>query len=276
MPTPSSWWEVVKAVAFELRPFPMPTRGDVAAYSRSALSNAAALASAARAALAVTLRASTLVSVSGYLRLGAWLGAWWLCARAEFGVVFLILSAIAAMFVNLGEEGERGEFSAYSVFNAGCRAILGTLDAQQLERELMHQDVRGGGGAGGGGGDRSDDDGDEDGFVMVDMPGQRRGEGESLERSASRGAFVAGRAETRNPCAPCRLACCGAPQRLQAALARRLFGIKAALRVRRSDANGARPRRRGKKARRNYEQRRQLRADAEVAAALGDELSDED
>jgi hypothetical protein len=58
------------------------------------------------------------------------------------------------------------------VFNAGCRAILGSLDARQLERELMHQDVRGGDHSDDNSDNNSGDSGgeDNDDFVMVQAP----------------------------------------------------------------------------------------------------------
>ncbi|CAM9553584.1 unnamed protein product [Ascophyllum nodosum] len=72
------------------------------------------------------------------LKIVAWLIGWAVFTWIEFGAVYFIVSAIAMVFINLGESDE-GEWSAYSVFNAGCRALLGTMNAEQFEREIMHQ-----------------------------------------------------------------------------------------------------------------------------------------
>jgi Uncharacterized conserved domain (SAYSvFN) len=71
-----------------------------------------------------------------------------------------------------GERQPGDTWSAYSVFNAGCRAILGSLDARQLERELMHQDVRGSNHSDDNSDNNSGDSGgeDNDDFVMVQAP----------------------------------------------------------------------------------------------------------
>ena len=67
----------------------------------------------------------------------------------------------------------------YSVFNAGCSALLGTINAEQFEREIMRQnpaapDVP-----------NDHDQGDE--FVWVDHPG--------MQRAAAAAAAAAGNAD---------------------------------------------------------------------------------
>lgn len=44
-----------------------------------------------------------------------------------------------AIFMNLGTKGE-GDYSAYSVFNKGFVRILGTMTAEQFEKEIRHND----------------------------------------------------------------------------------------------------------------------------------------
>ena len=54
-----------------------------------------------------------------------------------FGSVWIIITLFGLIFCNLGER-KPGEVSAYSVFNDGCRRILGTLTAEQFEKEIRH------------------------------------------------------------------------------------------------------------------------------------------
>ncbi|KOX71050.1 SAYSvFN domain-containing protein 1 [Melipona quadrifasciata] len=57
----------------------------------------------------------------------------------EFGTVYFILSTLLFMCLNTRSRPKRsGELSAYSVFNPNCRAIEGTLDASQFEREIRY------------------------------------------------------------------------------------------------------------------------------------------
>jgi Uncharacterized conserved domain (SAYSvFN) len=72
-----------------------------------------------------------------WVRLCSFLGLWWLSARYEFGVVFLICSGIAAMFVNLGDSGERGELSAYSVSAMPCPLLSSQCVECVLEKSGM-------------------------------------------------------------------------------------------------------------------------------------------
>ena len=58
--------------------------------------------------------------------------------RLEFGLVFLVLAIIAAIFFNLDYSGNRrnGELSAYAAFNPGQQRLIGTYDTQQYEQML--------------------------------------------------------------------------------------------------------------------------------------------
>ena len=70
-----------------------------------------------------------------------WCGGWLLFHRLDFAKVYLILSLFAAIFASLRHK-ERGEVSAYSVFNAGFRRLLGTLAAEDFEAEILHRQHR--------------------------------------------------------------------------------------------------------------------------------------
>ena len=68
-----------------------------------------------------------------------WLSFWSLSILAEFGLVFLVASAILFMFLNTSTRKKLdGEPSAYSVFNKNCERIKGTLTAEDLEKQLVY------------------------------------------------------------------------------------------------------------------------------------------
>ncbi|XP_060826602.1 uncharacterized protein LOC132912833 [Bombus pascuorum] len=57
----------------------------------------------------------------------------------EFGAVYFILSTLIFICLNTRSKPKKsGELSAYSVFNPNCKAIEGTLDASQFEREIRY------------------------------------------------------------------------------------------------------------------------------------------
>lgn len=66
-----------------------------------------------------------------------WITLYKIAIELEFGIVFLIISALFGIYFNTRTDPKRpDEVSAYSVFNKGCRSIHGTLKAEQFEREL--------------------------------------------------------------------------------------------------------------------------------------------
>ena len=73
--------------------------------------------------------------------------------RAEFGVVFLILAALALILtVGLGDdassEGE-GRISPWSVFNRGMATMMGAINPEQFEAEIRNYQLVGEGALGG-------------------------------------------------------------------------------------------------------------------------------
>ena len=66
-----------------------------------------------------------------------WLAGWGLFIYADFGSLYILLSMIVSIFMNLGKR-KRGEMSAYSVFNEGFKQLLGTLNAEQFDNEIRH------------------------------------------------------------------------------------------------------------------------------------------
>ena len=66
------------------------------------------------------------------MMLVGWFSGWYLCTvYLEIGAIYFICSAIAGMFLNLGDRVE-GELSAYSVFNENWQRLVGTMTAEQL------------------------------------------------------------------------------------------------------------------------------------------------
>lgn len=58
--------------------------------------------------------------------------------KLEFGIVYLLISSLIIMYLNTRTKPKRkGEVSAYSVFNKDCKSINGTLNAEQLEKQLL-------------------------------------------------------------------------------------------------------------------------------------------
>ncbi|RZF42500.1 hypothetical protein LSTR_LSTR004419 [Laodelphax striatellus] len=62
-----------------------------------------------------------------------------LAVHAEFGAVYFVISLMVILWKNTRTGPKKaGELSAYSVFNPNCEAIEGTLDAEQLQKELLY------------------------------------------------------------------------------------------------------------------------------------------
>uniref|UniRef100_A0A1B0FV46 Putative conserved plasma membrane protein n=1 Tax=Lutzomyia longipalpis TaxID=7200 RepID=A0A1B0FV46_LUTLO len=68
-----------------------------------------------------------------------WVTCYAIAIELQFGVVFFLFSALAAVYLNTRTRPKQpGEVSAYSVFNKDCHAIDGTLKAEQFEAELRY------------------------------------------------------------------------------------------------------------------------------------------
>ncbi|EFN66942.1 Uncharacterized protein C6orf64 [Camponotus floridanus] len=68
-----------------------------------------------------------------------WITLYAIALKYEFGAVYFVLSALLFICLNTRSgPKQRGEPSAYSVFNPNCEAIEGTLDASQFEREIRY------------------------------------------------------------------------------------------------------------------------------------------
>ncbi|XP_059611151.1 SAYSvFN domain-containing protein 1 [Phlebotomus argentipes] len=72
-----------------------------------------------------------------------WATCYAIAIELQFGVVFFLFSALAAVYFNTRTRPKKpGEISAYSVFNKDCHAIDGTLKAEQFEAELRYAAVK--------------------------------------------------------------------------------------------------------------------------------------
>ncbi|XP_075065221.1 SAYSvFN domain-containing protein 1-like [Mixophyes fleayi] len=74
-----------------------------------------------------------------------WLVLLGLFVELEFGLAYFILSMFYWLYEGTRGPSQRqkGEKSAYSVFNPGCESIQGTLTAEQFERELQYGSLAG-------------------------------------------------------------------------------------------------------------------------------------
>ena len=70
-----------------------------------------------------------------WLGLVAWVAGARLAAAYEVGPVYVVTTIFLAIFLNLGQRQE-GEWSAYSIFNAGTRRLPGQMTAEDLDGQL--------------------------------------------------------------------------------------------------------------------------------------------
>lgn len=57
-----------------------------------------------------------------------------------FGLPFFVVSSLYGMWANteVGRKRRAGQKSAYSVFNENCEAIDGSLDAEEMTRQMLY------------------------------------------------------------------------------------------------------------------------------------------
>ncbi|KOC61965.1 SAYSvFN domain-containing protein 1 [Habropoda laboriosa] len=68
-----------------------------------------------------------------------WAALYIIAIEYEFGAVYFVVSILVFICLNTRSKPKKpGELSAYSVFNPDCKAIEGTLDASQFEREIRY------------------------------------------------------------------------------------------------------------------------------------------
>ncbi|MCO5600203.1 hypothetical protein L7F22_054312 [Adiantum nelumboides] len=75
------------------------------------------------------------VSLRGWIVLFGWFALAPVAYRWELGPLYILATAFAVIFFNLGKRQE-GDISAYSIFNEGFRELPGTLNAERLDRDI--------------------------------------------------------------------------------------------------------------------------------------------
>ncbi|XP_011305398.1 SAYSvFN domain-containing protein 1 [Fopius arisanus] len=82
-------------------------------------------------------RSSTITQVTYFLYFLLWATLYVIALQFEFGAVYFILSALIFIWKNTRSgPRKKGEVSAYSVFNPNCEAIQGSINMEQIEREM--------------------------------------------------------------------------------------------------------------------------------------------
>ncbi|XP_030753442.1 uncharacterized protein LOC115880369 [Sitophilus oryzae] len=72
-----------------------------------------------------------------------WVSLYIVFVRLQFGTVYFIVSLLLAIYFNTRTGPKKvNEVSAYSVFNRNCESIDGTLNAEQLTREMIYGGFR--------------------------------------------------------------------------------------------------------------------------------------
>ena len=137
-----SWWKIITAIAYELKPFSLPTKHDLINTIQSTRVILVALW-ADLCSVSKALHPTLMTAFHSLTLRQACIGVSWcllflLFIHLEFGVVFFLLSSMGALYVSTGDTRGLGQ-SAWSVFNEGFRPLLGTLDADQIDRAMRHQ-----------------------------------------------------------------------------------------------------------------------------------------
>lgn len=68
-----------------------------------------------------------------------WISLFMYFIMIQFGAVFFTVSVLVGIYLNTRTRPKKsGEVSAYSVFNRDCQSIDGTLNAEQLQRQMLY------------------------------------------------------------------------------------------------------------------------------------------
>ncbi|XP_078035989.1 SAYSVFN motif domain containing 1 [Augochlora pura] len=68
-----------------------------------------------------------------------WAVLYTIAIEIQFGTIYFIVSVLIFICINTHSRPKKpGELSPYSVFNPQCKAIDGTLNAEQFEREIRY------------------------------------------------------------------------------------------------------------------------------------------
>ncbi|XP_078276270.1 SAYSvFN domain-containing protein 1 [Rhinoraja longicauda] len=92
-----------------------------------------------------TIKTDHFAAIVTVLKVLLWLVLLGLFIELEFGLVYFVFSMFYWIYIGTRAPSEKkqGEVSAYSVFNPGCKAIQGSITAEQFERELQYRPMAG-------------------------------------------------------------------------------------------------------------------------------------
>lgn len=130
-----STMDTIRSILYEFLPF---TYKDVQYYAKKSKSLSRELyllVSTMRLPAASTFN---IVSLALAAKLMLWFFIWRCFVYVDFGSLWIVLTGIALIFLNLGEKRDPSDLSAYSVFNEGQWRMPGTLTADQFERDMVH------------------------------------------------------------------------------------------------------------------------------------------
>ena len=160
--------EWIDLIMYELKPFTFPSAQDLSSLHSTLEKSSEQLSSAIRDIAMAFIdwfkSQKTHDWTTTFLRALPWVLILLVGASLGFGAAVAIALMIRLVFVNLGEKAKGDEWSAYSVFNRGFRRLMGSIDARALERQYV-------GGALAGVAPDEGNDGENEGFVVVDYPG---------------------------------------------------------------------------------------------------------
>ncbi|XP_076259424.1 SAYSVFN motif domain containing 1 [Rhynchophorus ferrugineus] len=72
-----------------------------------------------------------------------WLTIYAIFVKLQFGTIYFIVSLLIGIYFNTRTgPKKKDEISAYSVFNKNCESIKGTLNAEQLTRQMVYGGFR--------------------------------------------------------------------------------------------------------------------------------------
>eukprot|EP01038_Epipyxis_sp_PR26KG_P007632 gene7632-10390_t len=135
IPKSSKTFQIIKLVLYELQPCRIIDIIDSYKWlKRNSCKLFMAFVALSRAILKTSLHINTTHLIYAIL----WVITWMAFIYIDFGSIWIIISLFLLLFNNLGTKKE-GELSAYSVFNKGFKQLLGTLNADQFDKEIRHQ-----------------------------------------------------------------------------------------------------------------------------------------
>jgi hypothetical protein len=125
--------DMVKAILYELQPFRIVDVENLLSW----MYHTSVTLIHESVQLKQTLSSMKLPSPRTCGIMSIWMAIYVICIHFRVGTLWFMFSAFVSIILNLGER-KKGEASAYSVFNEGFQSILGTMTAEQFEKEIRH------------------------------------------------------------------------------------------------------------------------------------------